>query len=199
MLKHSGSMGFTETGKVGQGSGGRVPLSGALTVPLADAHWRPARLLAQKGSKVLRGQLLAEAGAYVSAPVHSPTSGVIKEVTTCLGVTGTQWPAVIIESDGEDRAADPLPPIADWQEADPELLKKRVAEAGIVGMGGASFPTHVKLAPPPTTYRPDHQWRRMRTLPDRRPSADAREIGEDHQGGTYRGQNTGREKYPYGH
>ena len=125
-----------------------APLLERYTVPLQMHIGAPARLLLQKGSKVLRGQLLAEAGGYVSAPIHSPTSGLIKEVGTCLGVTGTQWPAVVIESDGEDRAVDPLPPIPNWQEADPELLNKRVAEAGIVGMGGASFPTHVKLSPP---------------------------------------------------
>jgi electron transport complex protein RnfC len=126
-----------------------APLLERYTVPLQMHIGAPAKLLVQKGSKVLRGQLLAEAGGFVSAPIHSPTSGTVKEVTTCLGVTGTQWQAVIIESDGEDTAADPLPPIADWQEADPEILKKRIAEAGIVGMGGAAFPTHVKLSPPP--------------------------------------------------
>ncbi|MFA6929510.1 MAG: electron transport complex subunit RsxC [Lentisphaeria bacterium] len=126
-----------------------APLLERYTVPLQMHIGAPAKLVVQKDSKVLRGQLLAEAGGFVSARIHSPTSGIIKEVTTCLGVTGTQWPAVIIESDGEDAPADPLTPIPDWQEADPTVLLKRIGEAGIVGMGGASFPTQVKLSPPP--------------------------------------------------
>jgi electron transport complex protein RnfC len=98
---------------------------------------------------VLRGQLLGEPGGFVSAAVHSPTSGTVKDVTTCLGPAGATLPAVVIESDGEDKAADPLPPFENWQDADPAALKARVGEAGIVGMGGATFPTFVKLSPPP--------------------------------------------------
>ena len=125
-----------------------APLLEKYTVPLQMHIGAPAKSLVQKGQKVLRGQLLAEPGSYVSAAIHSPVSGVIKEQSSCLSVSGTQWPALIIESDGEDQSQEPMPAISDWQEADPALLLKRVAEAGIVGKGGAAFPTHVKLAPP---------------------------------------------------
>ena len=126
-----------------------APLQELYTVPLQQHIGAPAKMVVQKGEHVLRGQLLGEPGGFVSAAVHSPTSGTVKDVTTCLGPAGATLPAVVIESDGEDKAADPLPPFENWQDADPAALKARVGEAGIVGMGGATFPTFVKLSPPP--------------------------------------------------
>ncbi len=126
-----------------------APLQELYTVPLQQHIGAPAKMVVQKGDHVLRGQLLGEPGGFVSAAVHSPTSGTVKDVTTCLGPAGATLPAVVIESDGEDKAADPLPPFENWQDADPAALKARIGEAGIVGMGGATFPTFVKLSPPP--------------------------------------------------
>ena len=126
-----------------------APLQELYTVPLQQHIGAPAKMVVQKGDHVLRGQLLGEPGGFVSAAVHSPTSGTVKDVTTCLGPAGATLPAVVIESDGEDKAAEPLPPFENWQDADPAALKARVGEAGIVGMGGATFPTFVKLSPPP--------------------------------------------------
>ena len=126
-----------------------APLQELYTVPLQQHIGAPAKMVVQKGDHVLRGQLLGEPGGFVSAAVHSPTSGTVKDVTTCLGPAGATLPAVLIESDGEDKAAEPLPPFENWQDADPAALKARVGEAGIVGMGGATFPTFVKLSPPP--------------------------------------------------
>lgn len=126
-----------------------APLQPLYTVPLQMHIGAPAKAVVAKGDKVLRGQVLGEAGGFVSAPVHSPTSGTVREVTTCLGVNGAQLPALVIESDGEDTECEPMPAIADWENADPKTLLKRIADAGIVGMGGAAFPTAVKLSPPP--------------------------------------------------
>lgn len=127
-----------------------APLLETYVVPLLQHIGAPPKPVVKKKDTVLRGQLLAEPGGFVSAAIHSPTSGTVKDVSECLGLSGTMIPAVTIVADGEDTAADPLPPIENWQEADADTLKQRVGEAGIVGMGGAAFPTSVKLSPPPT-------------------------------------------------
>jgi len=124
-----------------------APLRETYLVPLQMHIGAPAKLLVAKGDKVLRGQMIGEASGFVSAPVHSPTSGVIKDVTTALNPTGARVPAVLLESDGEDKAGEMLEPIEDWQNTETEILRKRVGEAGVVGMGGASFPALVKLSP----------------------------------------------------
>ena len=126
-----------------------APLYPLYTVPLAMHIGAPAKALVKVGDKVLRGQPIGEPASFVSSAIHSPTSGKVKALDVCLGPLGTQLPCVVIESDGQDTPADSLPPIPDWRNADPALLRKRVAEAGIVGMGGASFPTPVKLSIPP--------------------------------------------------
>ncbi|MCQ2403834.1 MAG: electron transport complex subunit RsxC [Lentisphaeria bacterium] len=126
-----------------------APLYPLYTVPLAMHIGAPARSLVKVGDTVLRGQQIGEPASFVSSAIHSPTSGKVKALDVCLSPQGTQLPCVVIESDGEDTPAEPLPPIPDWRDADPDILRKRVAEAGIVGMGGASFPTPVKLSIPP--------------------------------------------------
>jgi electron transport complex protein RnfC len=126
-----------------------APLLEKYLVPLQQHIGAPPKLLVKANDTVLKGQKIAEAGGFVSAPIHSPTSGKVTKLVDCLGPMGTKIPAVEITSDGEDTPDTSLEPIADWQNAEPEVLKKRIGEAGIVGMGGAAFPTSVKLSPPP--------------------------------------------------
>lgn len=126
-----------------------APLLDLYTVILSQHIGAPARLLVKKGDEVKKGQLLAEAGGFVSAPIHCPTSGTVKAITECPGPVGGKVPAVEIAADGKDEWGALMPPIADWKTTDPAELKKRVSDAGIVGMGGAAFPAHVKLSPPP--------------------------------------------------
>lgn len=123
-----------------------APLLATYTVPLQQHIGKPANPIVKVGDTVLRGQMLGEPGGFVSASVSSPTSGKVKAITTCMAVNGSQIPAIIIESDGEDKPAEPMP-ILDPVNTDPAVLKQRVVDAGIVGMGGASFPTAVKLSP----------------------------------------------------
>jgi len=100
---------------------------------------------------VKKGDLLAKAVGFVSVPLHAPTSGTIKAIDKCPGPTGIAVPAIEITADGEDEWGDALEPITDWRNTDPAQLKQRVWDAGIVGMGGAGFPSHVKLSPPEGT------------------------------------------------
>jgi electron transport complex protein RnfC len=105
-------------------------------------------LLVKKKDTVLKGQCIADAGGYVSARIHAPTSGTISDVSEALSPLGHKVPAVEITADGDDKAAERMNPITDWQNTPAETLRNRINDAGLVGMGGASFPTHVKLSPP---------------------------------------------------
>lgn len=102
----------------------------------------------EKGTKVCKGSLIARASGFVSANLHAPTSGTIQGIVEIPGVTGSRVPAIEIVADGED-TWETLPVLENWLTVDPKQLLARVSEAGLVGMGGASFPTHVKLSPPP--------------------------------------------------
>ena len=126
-----------------------APLLEQYTVPLAMHIGAPATPVVKPGDTVKRGQLIGQASGFVSANIHSPTSGKVKTLDFCLGPAGTQLPCVIITSDGEDTPAEPLSPMTDWQNTSPDEIRKRVADAGLVGMGGAAFPTSVKLSIPP--------------------------------------------------
>lgn len=100
------------------------------------------------GEQVKKGQIIATAGGFVSVPLHAPTSGTVTAICDIPGPMGVPLQAVEIKADGEDAWGD-LPPPLDWRNADPQAIKDRARDAGIVGMGGAAFPAHVKLSPPP--------------------------------------------------
>ena len=121
-----------------------------IRVPLQQHLGAPATPAVAPGDRVLRGQLVGAAKGFVSANVHAPTSGQVYAVDYRAPVaTGQQSvPHVVIEADGLDerRMSEAWP---DWDGKDAKALIGRIAEAGIVGMGGAGFPTHVKLSPPP--------------------------------------------------
>jgi electron transport complex protein RnfC len=128
-----------------------LPVPSVLYLHTRQHLGAPAQPVVAKGDQVCKGQVIAQAGGFVSAPVHAPTSGTVREVTDhphpVLG-TGT---VVVLEPDGEDALVEGLPEQRDWTSMDAAELRSRVQEAGIVGLGGATFPTHVKLAPPPDT------------------------------------------------
>lgn len=108
----------------------------------------PPKLLVKKGDEVKKGQMIAEAGGFVSVPLHSPTSGTVAAIENIPGVMGTSVEAVSIDADGKDEWGELAEPI-DWKNAEADVIKKRICDCGIVGMGGAAFPSHVKLSPPP--------------------------------------------------
>ena len=125
-----------------------APLLDSYKVIMHQNIGAPPELVVKKGDVVKKGTLLAKASGFVSVPLHAPTSGTIKAIDKVPGPTGISVPCIEITADGEDEWGSPLEPIADWKTTDPAVLKQRVWDAGIVGMGGAGFPAHVKLSPP---------------------------------------------------
>ncbi len=117
-----------------------------LVFPLVQHIGAPAKPLVKKGDEVLRGQKIAEAGGFVSACVYSSVSGVVKTIEPRRTVTGDMVESIIITNDHEDRTVE-FTGIEDYENAPREDIIKAIQEAGIVGMGGAGFPTHVKLSP----------------------------------------------------
>jgi len=100
------------------------------------------------GDVVKKGQIIGNSDAFVSAPVHSSVSGTVKSIEAYFHPSGTKAPAVIIENDGKDEWDENIRPIGDYKDLTAEEIIKAIRDAGIVGMGGAAFPTHVKLCPP---------------------------------------------------
>ncbi len=118
-------------------------------VPMAQHIGAPAKVLVKATDEVKRGQLIGEPAGFVSAGVHSPVSGKVKKIIQCNTPIGTTCQAVLIENDGKDEWADGCNVDTDVSTLSSADICKKVAWAGIVGMGGATFPTHVKLSPPP--------------------------------------------------
>jgi electron transport complex protein RnfC len=100
------------------------------------------------GQEVKKGEKIGETGGFVSAPVHATLSGKVTAIGSFPHSLGMDIPSIVIESDGKDEWAAGLKETPDYRLLSPEELKKMVLDAGIVGMGGATFPTHVKLSPP---------------------------------------------------
>lgn len=124
------------------------PMPAKLYIPLQQHIGAPAEPVVKAGDLVKKGQLLAKGQGAVSAPQHAPTSGRIEAVTeiTAPHPSGLPQLTIILEADGKDEWTSDLPaPISDPLKASPDEIRARVAWAGIVGMGGAAFPTPVKL------------------------------------------------------
>ena len=132
-----------------------APLPHQAIFPLSQHIGAPARPVVQKGDKVKVGTLLAEAGSFVSAPIYSSVSGTIVKIDSAIDATGYRKPAIIINVEGDEWEesidhSEKLELLKDHPELTPEVIVNRVKDAGIVGMGGAGFPTFIKLTPPPT-------------------------------------------------
>lgn len=123
-----------------------MPLPARLCVPLLQHVGAPALPVVAVGERVLRGQLIAAAQGNVSAPVHAPSSGVISAIgeVTAPHPSGLPFSAITIELDGKDEAGEPLTPQVDPFSLTPAEVSQRIADAGIVGLGGATFPSAPK-------------------------------------------------------
>ena len=107
----------------------------------------PAVPLVAKGDRVLMGQKIAEGQAFISANIHSSVSGTVKSIEPRITATGMKVNAIIVENDGMYEAVEAEPQTKRIDELKPDEIRALVKEAGVVGMGGAGFPTHVKLSP----------------------------------------------------
>jgi Na+-translocating ferredoxin:NAD+ oxidoreductase subunit C len=124
-----------------------MPPPGLLVLPLSQHLGRPALPLVKKGSLVRAGMRLAEASGLISAPIHAPVGGKVTSLGRHSSSGGIPLDAIRIETDPAMTETETLPPI-DPLHVSPESIRERVREAGIVGHGGAAFPTAVKLTPP---------------------------------------------------
>ncbi len=116
---------------------------GDLVYPLSQHIGAPAVACVKKGDRVLVGQKIAEAGGFVSANIHSSVSGKVKKIEPRLTVSGAMVNSIIVENDGEYETVEFTPAPS----GNKDDIIQAVKEAGIVGLGGAGFPTHVKLSP----------------------------------------------------
>ncbi len=124
-----------------------LPMPAALYIPLQQHIGAPAEVLVAKGDLVKKGQMIARNQGTVSASQHAPTSGRIRTVTevTAPHPSGLPQTTIVLESDGRDEWAELPEPIADPFAVDAHTINERVSQSGIVGMGGAAFPSAIKL------------------------------------------------------
>lgn len=132
----------------------QAPLPKTAIFPMSQHIGAPAKPVVKKGDKVKVGTLIAEAGGFVSAPIYSSVSGTVLKVDNAINASGYQQPAITIAVEGDEweetiDRSDKLETLEAHPELTPEEIVNRIKVAGIVGMGGACFPTHIKLCPPP--------------------------------------------------
>ncbi len=140
----------------------RLPLPQKVIIPIQQNIGAPCQFIVKRGNEVKVGQKIAQSDKFVSAPIHSPVSGKVSKSTKLVNpATGALLDAITIDSDGQDQWVDldsilKIEDIDSWEDAlaeidriPPKKALEKIKEAGIVGLGGATFPTHVKLSPPP--------------------------------------------------
>jgi len=126
----------------------QFPFAPLIILPTAQHIGAPSEILVREGQEVVRGQLLAKAGGYVSAPLHAPISGTVRKIANVPTISGKMSPGIYLEafpwSSQEVMEGNPV----ELEAASPKEILQGIQDAGIVGLGGAAFPTHVKLKVP---------------------------------------------------
>ena len=120
-----------------------------LIFPLAQHLGAPCKPIVETGQKVLLGEKIGDSDAFVCAPIHSSVSGIVKGIRPHLTIAGTMVNSIIVENDGEFSEHESIKPRDAFEGLSKNEILSIIREAGIVGLGGAGFPTHVKLSPPP--------------------------------------------------
>ncbi|MEA3476335.1 MAG: electron transport complex subunit RsxC [Candidatus Cloacimonadota bacterium] len=124
------------------------PAQDKVIIHLSQHIGTPSKPIVKVGDLVKKGQKISEAGGFVSIPMHSSVSGKVTKIGNYPHPIGTVQKAIEIENDGKNECIEGLENNKNYMEIPADEMKNRVKEAGICGMGGAGFPTHVKLAPP---------------------------------------------------
>lgn len=126
----------------------RMPFPREVVIPLRQHTGKPARAIVRPGDRVERGDKVAEADGFLSVPMHASAAGRVRDVRLWPHPDGSYAPAVVIAVDPFSPQAQRPRVIPDWQGLSPAELVDAIRQAGVVGLGGAAFPTHVKLSPP---------------------------------------------------
>lgn len=128
-----------------------LPIPSQVVIPLGQHIGAPATATVKKGDEVKVGTIIAQAGGFVSANIHSSVSGKVLKIDNVYDSSGYPKPAVIINVEGDEweEGIDRSPAIVKECNLDAKEIVAKISAAGIVGLGGATFPTHVKLSPPP--------------------------------------------------
>lgn len=124
-----------------------MPLPSEVVIPMSQHIGAPCTPVVKVGDMVKRGQVIGTSEAFMHADVHASVSGKVKKIDMLPHSGRVTCQAVVIESDGMDAWADGLPLSRNWEEMPKEEILQAIQSAGIVGMGGATFPAHVKLKP----------------------------------------------------
>ena len=119
---------------------------GELVYPVSQHIGAPAKPVVEVGDTVLKGQMIAEAGGFVSAPVFASVSGTVKKIEPRRNAMGDMVNCIIIENDNQYTETE-FTACEDYKALSKEEIVAKIQAAGVVGMGGAGFPTHVKLSP----------------------------------------------------
>jgi len=125
-----------------------APIPEKVIIPVRQHIGAPCSPVVKVGDLVKKGQVIAEAAAFVSSPIHASTSGKVVEIAEYPHPVFGTCSAIVIESDGQDEWVAGLPMSRDWKTLDIQEIKDIIRQTGMVGMGGATFPTHIKMAPP---------------------------------------------------
>ncbi|MHC6179475.1 electron transport complex subunit RsxC [Clostridium sp. JNZ X4-2] len=127
----------------------KAPVPDKVYIPVRQHIGAPTSPIVKKGDEVKKGQLIAKSDAFVSANVHSSVSGKVVDVAEYPHPSFGKCLSIVIENDGKDEWVEGIPVSRNWSELTEKDIIGIIREAGIVGMGGATFPVHVKLSPPP--------------------------------------------------
>lgn len=126
----------------------RTPLPKKVTIPLLQHTGSPCESLVNIGNHVRTGQIIGRSDKYISSPIHASISGTVTAIGECPHPVLGGFKAISIESDGKDDLDPSIKKRRDANSLAADEIRKIIKDAGIVGLGGAAFPTHVKLAPP---------------------------------------------------